>query len=451
MRSTFESMRRSLLLLRYVGSLLPLHLLLVLTSGACARAPEAQRAPSASSTRPARATFRVGMTVLLEDSLQVIAGRRIGVITNHTGVDAEGVSIVDRLTQDPRVKRANVQVVRLFSPEHGIRGTEDTENLPDMTDPKTGLRVHSLYRNGTIPPPDSLLKDLDGLVFDLSDIGTRTWTYVGVMVYSMRAAARNNIPFIVLDRPNPLGGRVEGPILDSTLANPDDPSPAKRGKAYALYPAPLRHGMTNGELARWFAGELKIPVQLTVVQMGGYRRSMWWDETGLAWVVPSPSMTSLTSALTYPALVAFEGSNLSVGRGTALPFQQFGASWMDAPRVARRLEEYGLGGVRFDAVRVTPEKPGDAKFAGKNIPMVRIVVLDRDRVQVGRLGAAILWALGREHADSMRINARTFDDRFGVPAAREVLLRGDDPDEVIDRMQPAVVAFQRGVRPYLLY
>ncbi len=426
-------------------------ILLVLTSAACARAPEAQGAPSASNTRSAQATFRVGMTVLLQDSLQVIAGRRLGVITNHTGVDAEGVSIVDRLTQDPRVKRANVQVVRLFSPEHGIRGTEDTENLPDMVDPKTGLMVHSLYRNGTVPPPDSLLKDLDGLVFDLSDIGTRTWTYVGVMVYGMRAAARNNIPFIVLDRPNPLGGRVEGALLDSTLANPDDPTPAKRGKAYALYPAPLRHGLTNGELARWFADELKIPVQLTVVKMGGYRRSMWWDETGLAWVVPSPSMTSLTSALTYPTLVPFEGSNLSVGRGTPQPFQQFGASWMDAPRVAKRLEEYGLSGVKFEAVRVTPEKPGDAKFAGKNIPMVRIVVVDRDRMQVARVGAAILWALGREHADSMRINARTFDDRFGMPAAREALLRGDDPDEVIDRLQPSIVAFQRRVRPYLLY
>ncbi len=420
------------------------------TSAACAKAPEAQQAPAARGA-PSRPAFRVGMTVLLEDSLQVLAGRRIGVITNHTGVDVEGVSVVDRLTQDPRVKRNNVTVVRLFSPEHGIRGTEDTENLPDMVDPRTGLMVHSLYRNGTIPPPDSLLKDLDGLVFDLADIGTRTWTYVGLMVYAMRAAARNNIPFIVLDRPNPLGGRSEGPLLDSTLANPEDPTPSRRGKAYALYPAPLRHGMTNGEMARWFAGELRIPVQLTVVQMGGYRRAMWWDETGLAWVVPSPSMTSLTSALTYPALVAFEGSNLSVGRGTPNPFQQFGAPWMDAGKVAKRLEEYGLSGVRFDAVRVTPDKPGDGKFAGKAIPMVRIVVEDRDRVQVGRLGAAILWALGREHPDSMKLNARTYDDRFGIPALREALLRGEDPDEVIDRIQPSIVAFQRRIRPYLLY
>jgi uncharacterized protein YbbC (DUF1343 family) len=259
------------------------------------------------------------------------------------------------------------------------------------------------------------------------------------------------IPFVVLDRPNPLGGRTEGLLLDSALANPEDPTPQRRGQAYALYPAPLRHGMTMGEMARWFAAELRIPVQLTVVQMGGYRRAMWWDQTGMPWTTPSPSMTSLASAIVYPALVPFEGSNLSVGRGTDLPFQRLGASWLDARKVVDLLEERGVNGVRFVAERFTPVRPGDAKFAGKEIPGVRIVVEDRDRVQVARLGAALLWAMAKAHPDSLKLTGRTVDLRLGQTWAREALVRGDDPDEVIDRVQPEIVAFQKRVKPYLLY
>ena len=422
-------------------------LLGVLVAAACATAPRAQERGRPSEP-PA---FAPGMTVLLEDSLQVIAGRRVAVITNHTGVDATGASVVDLLQHDPRARRAGITVVRLFSPEHGIRGDVDAENVPDVRDARSGLMVHSLYGRETIPPPDSLLRDLDALVFDLQDIGTRTWTYVGVMVYAMRAAARAGIPFVVLDRPNPLGGRMEAPLLDSALANPEDPTPTRRGAAFALYPAPLRHGMTMGELARWFAAELQIPVALTVVRMRGWRRGMWWDETGLPWVVPSPAMVSLTSATIYPALVALEGTNVSVGRGTREPFQRFGAPWLDAPRVIALLEAQTLTGVRFDAERFTPVASPDGKFNGRAVAGVRIVVEDRERFQAGRTAAAVLWALHQVHPDSFRVNARSVDQRFGSSAGREALLRGDDPDEVIDRMQLALVAFQRRVRPYLLY
>ncbi len=422
-------------------------MLLLWTSVACATPPRAQ----AARQTPARDTFRPGMTVLLDDSLQVIAGRRIGLVTNHTGVDAKGASLVDLLMTDPRAKRANIRLVRLFSPEHGIRGDQDVENLPDQKDERSGLMVHSLYRRETVGPPDSLVRDLDALVFDLQDIGTRTWTYVGLMVYSMRAAARAGIPFVVLDRPNPLGGRTEGLLLDSALSNPADPTPERRGAAYALYPAPLRHGMTMGEMARWYAAELRIPVTLTVVRMSGYRRTMWWEETGMPWKVPSPAMVTTASALLYPALVPFEGSNVSVGRGTDLPFQQFGASWLDARKVAAALEERGLGGVRFEAVRFTPVRPGDAKFSGREIPGVRMVIESREKVQAARIGAAILWAVAKVNADSLKLNSNTFDRRMGAAWAREALLRGDDPDEVIDRVQPEVVAFQRRVRVHLLY
>ncbi len=413
---------------------------------ACAAAPRAQERRG-----PEGPAFRPGITVLLDDSLQLLAGRRVALIVNHTSVDAKGTMLVDLLREDARARRANIQLVRLFSPEHGIRGDKDVTNLPDQRDERSGLMVHSLYRNATEGPADSLLRDVDALVFDLQDIGTRTWTYVGVMVYGMRAAARVGIPFIVLDRPNPLGGRAEGLLLDSALANPEDPSPSRRGKAYALYPAPLRHGMTMGEMARWFAAELRIPVQLSVVAMSGYRRSMWWDDTGMPWTVPSPSMADLTSALIYPALVPFEGSNLSVGRGTAQPFQQLGAPWLDAKRVVDLLADRSVSGVRFEAVRFTPRKSGDAKFNDREIPGVRVVVEDRDRVQAARVGTALTWAIAKVHPDSLRLNARVFDERFGAAWGREALLRGDDPDEVIDRVQPEIVAFQRRIRPYLLY
>lgn len=425
----------------------------------CRSAPRAQdprpAAASASITAPhlapTRDVVRPGITVLIEDSLGLVAGKRIALLTNQTGVDATGTSDVELLQHDPRVVDAGVTLVRLFSPEHGIRGVADRPDLPDEIDQRSGLVVHSLYRRETIPPPDSLLRDVDALVFDLQDIGTRTWTYVGVMVYAMRAAKRAGIPFIVLDRPNPLGGRVEAPLLDSALADPFDPTATRRGQAYALYPAPLRHGMTMGELARFYAGELRIDVQLHVVPMSGWRRGMWWEETGLRWVIPSPAMISPTSALLYPALVAFEGSNLSVGRGTESPFQQLGAPWLDADSLVVLLHSRALAGVRFEAVTFTPRAPTDGKFGGLAVPGVRMIVEDRDRLQVGRLAATLLWATRRVAPDSLQLTARSVDLRFGSSAARAALSGDADPDEVIDRMQGALAEWQQRMRHYLIY
>lgn len=426
-------------------------LLMIATLTACAPSPRAQESrPSRAAAREAE-VVKPGITVLLEDSLHVLGGKSIALISNQTGVDAEGRSDVDLLQSDPRVRRANIRLIRLFSPEHGIRGTADRPDLPDEIDQRSGLTVHSLYARETIPPPDSLLRDLDALVFDLQDIGTRTWTYVGVMVYAMRAAARVGIPFVVLDRPNPLTGRVEGPLLDSAIANPNDPTPERRGKAYALYPAPLRHGMTMGELARFFAGELQIPVELQVIPVAGWRRSMWWDETKLPWIVPSPAMISPLSALVYPALVPFEASNVSVGRGTDAPFQRFGAPWMNAERVAGELNDRFMSGVTFEAERFTPRNPTDGKFGGREIPGVRIVVEDRNRAQMARVSAAVLQVLAKQHGDSLRLTARGFDERSGASVIRESLTGSADADEVIDAFQPSIVAWQRLARQYLIY
>jgi uncharacterized protein YbbC (DUF1343 family) len=410
----------------------------------------AQRGPE-----PVRLTIEKvtpGITVLLEKRVGLIQHRRLALVTNQAGQDERGRSDVDILRADPRAVNAGVRLVALFAPEHGIRGTEDHSNVASEVDAKSGLIVHSLYGSQTIGPPDSLLAGVETLIVDLPDIGTRTWTFTGVMLYTMRAAARNHIPILVLDRPNPITGtRTEGPLLDSAIANPDDPAPGKPGKAFALYPVPLRHGMTMGEMALLFNDRLKIGADLTVVPMEGWRRSAWYDETGLKWVRPSPNLPTLTSALIYPALVAFEATNVSVGRGTSDAFQHVGAPWLRAREIVDLLQDRGIPGVKFLAEHFTPSAPTDGKYGGQSIPGVKIVVTDRDRVNAARVGAALFWAIAQTSRDSLKIRDAAFDERFGAARVREALLRGEDPDSVLDRELPATIAFRESIKAYLLY
>jgi uncharacterized protein YbbC (DUF1343 family) len=394
---------------------------------------------------------RPGISVLLSDSIGLLRGKRVGLLTNQTGVDEHGESDIERL-RGPEARAAGARLVKLFSPEHGIRGTEDRENLASGIDARSGLVVNSLYTNGTIAPPDSTLRDLDVLVVDLQDIGTRTWTYVGATLYALRAAARRGLPIVVLDRPNPLDGvHVDGPMLDSALANPEEPTAARPGRAYALYPAPLRHGLTMGELARFFNSELRIGAALTVVPADGWRRSMWFDETGLPWVRPSPNLPTLASATVYPALVAFEATNLSVGRGTPDAFQRLGAPWLPADRVVSLLNARALPGVRFERSDFTPTGATDGKFSGRPLAGVRVVVSDRQAYSPGRTGAALFWAIARAAPESLVVRPAAFDERFGRPWMREALLRGDDPDAVVRADSSAVSAFVRKVAPFRLY
>lgn len=409
-------------------------------------------APASRTDEPAGpAAVRPGITVLLEDSVHLVRGRRLALLTNQTGVDEHGVSDIELLRGD-RATAAGARLVVLLAPEHGIRGTEDREHLEGGVDERSGLPIVSLYGATTLAPPDSLLRSVDALVFDLQDIGTRTWTYVGSMVYAMRAAARTGTPIIVLDRPNPITGlHVDGPMLDSAIANPEENTAARQARPYALYPAPLRHGMTMGEMALWFDDVLGIGAPLHVVPAAGWRRAMWFDETGLPWVRPSPNMPTLTSALLYPAIVPFEGSNVSVGRGTPDAFQRIGAPWIRADSLAALLQAQGLPGVRFVAEHFTPVEPGDRKYAGMRIPGVRIEVTERDRVHVGRVGAALLWALLRTSPDSLRLTPLAFDLRFGTTAGRTALEAGGDFDAVVDGQIDEVIAFRQRVRRYLIY
>lgn len=422
---------------------------------ACASTPQGEDdggiGPGGELRRPQVRTVQTGLTVLLNDSIRIIAGKRIGLITNQTGVDERGRSGIDLMFSDPRVVKAGVRLVALFSPEHGIRGTEDRA-VASTRDEKTKLPIYSLYGATTIAPPDSALKTIEVLIVDLQDVGTRTWTYVGAMLYAVRAAGRANIPVLVLDRPNPITGtHTEGALLDTNLANPEESTPEKRANGFALWPMPLRHGLTMGELALYFKATLGIKADLHVIPMRNYRRAMWFDQTGLPFIKPSPSLPNLTSELLYPALVPFEGTNVSVGRGTSEAFQRFGAPWLRADTVAKLLADLGLTGVKFRAERFTPVQPGDSKYAGQNIPGVRIEVTDRDLVQPSRVGAAILWAINKLNRDSLVVRDRSFDERLGAASVRQAILSGTDPDAVMDRHLGRIVEFEREARKYHLY
>jgi uncharacterized protein YbbC (DUF1343 family) len=396
------------------------------------------------------APVRPGISVLLSDSIGLIRDKRIGLITNQTGIDEHGVSDID-LLRSPVATAAGAKLVRLYSPEHGIRGTEDREGLASAVDEKSGLFIVSLYGSGTTPPPDSTLRDLDAIVIDLQDIGTRTWTYVGVVMYTLQSAGRLGKQVILLDRPNPVSGATNGPFLDSTLADPYPPAPGKPGHAYALYPVPLRHGLTMGEMARLFNDRLRLGADLRVVPASGWTRAMWFDETGLPWVRPSPNLPDLTSATIYPALVPFEGSNLSVGRGTTTAFQRFGAPWLDAVEVARRLEGLRLPGTRFVVDSFTPHAAGDNKFNDRLIPGVRIQLTDRNAFEAGTVSAAILSVVHAVEPDSLRINDATFDLRFGSPGIREAIMRGEDPLPLMARERVAAAGFADRMRRYWIY
>ncbi|MEX2303626.1 MAG: exo-beta-N-acetylmuramidase NamZ domain-containing protein [Bryobacterales bacterium] len=317
-----------------------------------------------------------GLDVLVRDEFASFRGKRVGLITNHTGIDRLGRRNVDLFANAD-----GVTLQTIFSPEHGLQGLLDQEVVDDARDAATGVRVFSLYQGDRRRPTAEMLQDIDVLVFDIQDIGARFYTYITTMAYAMEEAATHKIPFYVLDRPNPITGlAVEGPILDESYRS-----------FIGYFEMPVRHGMTIGEVAKMFNVEGKIGAQLEVIRMEDWRREQWFDETGLPWVDPSPNMRNLQQALLYPGVAMLEGlSNYSVGRGTDTPFEFVGADWISGPRLAEYLNRRGLPGVRFYAVRRTPQA---SRFAGKTIDGVQISVLQRDRVESTRLGLEIAAAL----------------------------------------------------------
>lgn len=384
---------------------------------------------------PQRTTARPGVEVLLTDSLHLVEGRRVGLITNQTGIDREGVSSIDRLAGHP-----SIELVALFAPEHGIRGAlGEGVTIESEVDSRTGLPIHSIYGRTLAPTPD-MLEDIDVLLFDMQDIGSRYYTYVSTMAYSMRAAGEHGIPFIVLDRPNPIRGDVvQGNVLDTAFST-----------FVGMFPVPMRHGMTPGELARLYVGEFGIEVALSVVPVDGWARSYTFADTGLRWVAPSPNMPSLESALAYPGTCLFEATPLSVGRGTERAFQWVGAPWLDGGALAQTLNGYGFPGVRFEAATFTPNEPSDGKFDGIEVHGVRVVGTASD-FDAPRVAVAMLVEARRASGDRWAWDVAHIDRLAGTDAFRVAVDAGQDAAALTADWDAQAQAFARLREPYLIY
>ena len=414
---------------------------------------------STSAKRPAPPPVKLGDEVLFEKHLDLIRGKHVGLITNPTGLDRQLGSIIEKFRAQPDVK-----LVALYGPEHGVRGNAQAgEYVAFYYDDHLKLPVFSLYGQTHQPPPDMLtnideymrtfdtqhtgkrvepgmMNSVDVMVFDLQDVGTRVYTYVATLAYAMQAAADADIPFIVLDRPNPIGGvAMEGPILEYP----------KYSSFIGLYPIPLRHGMTVGELAQLFnAHYLKKPAKLTVVPMENWSRDEWWDETSLPWVLPSPNLPSLDSATVYPGQVIFEGTNLSEGRGTTKPFEMFGAPWIDGFVLAQALNALNLPGVRFREVWFTPTF---SKFSGQQCGGCQLHVTNRRAYQSVATTLTILSAVKQLYGGKLEFHAAYFDRVMGTSSVREALERGEPAETIVAGFKPGLAEFSRLRQAYLLY
>lgn len=401
----------------------------VVLAAGCAM-PAGTRTAAGSGT----GSVMTGIDVLAAGELGVLRGRRVGLITNHTGRTRTGESSIDVLH-----RASGLNLVALFGPEHGLRGTEE-DRVESGREEKTGLPVHSLYGDTRSPTAD-LLRDIDVLVFDIQDIGARYYTYVWTMALAMQAAAQNDREIVVLDRPNPIGGiHVQGNVLDTAFAT-----------FVGLHPVPMRHGMTAGELARLINTEFGINARLHVVPMRGWRRDQWYDATGLPWVPPSPNMPSLESAAHYPGTCLFEGTNLSVGRGTPEAFQQIGAPWLDAAALAQRLAAYRIPGVRFDAVTFTPQNAADGKFSGEAVRGVRLVTTDRTTYDPTIAAVAMLVEIQRLHPDRLTFRVAHFDRLVGTDRVRQQIIAGLGAEEITAGWPQQLEQFRRMREKYLLY
>lgn len=382
-----------------------------------------------------RPRVRPGIDGLLADSAGLVQGRRVGLVTNQTGVDAAGVSSIDRLAAAP-----GVSLVALFAPEHGIRGgAAPGETIADSVDAATGLPIYSLYGANRAPTPEQLA-GLDVLVVDLQDVGVRTFTYVSTTVLAMRAARAAGKPVVVLDRPNPLGCVMQGPVLDTAHAS-----------FIGMLPVPLRHGLTMGELARFANAELAIGADLVVVPVQGWRPCDWFDRTGLPWVRPSPNLPDLEALAWYPGTVLFEASNLSVGRGTGAPFRQLGAPWLDPTLLIQLLR---FQGVQARDVRAVPDRPGDGKYTGVEIRALALPPLRRERDDPIALSVWLLDALASQQGASFQLDTLGFFRRLGirlVPGATGVCDHTDCDTWRTFRWEDQINRFRHRARPYLLY
>ncbi|MFC0270239.1 exo-beta-N-acetylmuramidase NamZ domain-containing protein [Metabacillus herbersteinensis] len=375
-----------------------------------------------------------GVEVLLGDQKELLKGKKVGLITNPTGIDSGLRSIVDLFNDDP-----DIELTALYGPEHGVRGDAQAgAGVEFYIDEKTGLPVYSLYGKTKKPTPE-MLKNVDILVFDIQDVGTRYYTYIYTMAYAMEAAKENNIPFIVLDRPNPQGGlSVDGPVLDPEFSS-----------FVGLYPIPLKHGMTVGELASFFNKEFKIGADLEVVKMKGWKRSMDFDDTGLPFVLASPNMPTVSTTFVYPATGLIEGTNVSEGRGTTKPFELIGAPYINSTDLSEKLNELNLPGVKFRAASFTPTF---SKHAGKLSHGVEIYVTDRDKFEAVPTGLHIIKTIHDMYPNDFQfLAANNFSLLVGNDWVRTMILEGASVSEIISEYQTELNDFKKVRKGYLMY
>ncbi len=379
------------------------------------------------SGRPSR--VQVGLDVLESEKFAPLHGKHVGLITNHTGLDAQGRSTVDLLSHAP-----GVQLVALFSPEHGLAGNND-ERVASTKDAATGLPIYSLYAE-TRRPTDAMLQGIDTLVFDVQDAGVRFYTYTTTMAYCMEEAAKHNIAFYVLDRPNPLGGEVvEGPVLD-----PDKTS------FTGYFSLPVRYGLTIGELAQFFNDQNHINCELHVITMNNWHRNYFYESTGSRWVPPSPNLRTLKGSILYPGLEILQSAGVSVGRGTETPFEEFGAPWINGDEVAAELNARHLPGLRFTG---QPFIPVVGLYGGQRCGGVAVRVTDKQAVRSMRMGieiAAILKKLYPTNFDPAKL-------LFLVANADTIrqLQEGTSPEQIVASWSNQLNDFDTLRRKYYLY
>ena len=387
--------------------------------------------PSGVLATPAGAPSPVvnGIDVLAAGGFAPLQGKRVALVTNHTGRSRSGKSTIDLLHE-----AKGVQLVALFSPEHGIRGVLDA-GVPSSVDEQTGLPIHSLYGK-TRRPDDEMLKGVDVIVYDIQDVGARFYTYITTLGYVMEEAAKRKIAVMVLDRPNPINGwMIEGPTSDKALAS-----------FVAYFQMPIRHGLTLGELARLYNGENKLGADLTVVEMKGWNRSMWFDETGQMWINPSPNMRNQVQATLYTGIGAIEGSNLSVGRGTDTPFEHVGAPWIDGVQLAAALNAKRIPGVSFYPETFTPVS---SKYANEKCEGVFMVVTDRMALEPVRVGFEIASALCRLYPAQYKLE--TSEGLIGSKTVMTRLRAGDDPAAIMSSLAADEARWRLKRAPYLIY
>jgi uncharacterized protein YbbC (DUF1343 family) len=390
----------------------------------------------------AQAHVRLGVDRLADSLPKVLAGKRVGLITNHTGRDRAGTPTIDLLAA-----RKDMKLVVLFGPEHGIRGVA-TGRVSDDKDEKTGLPVYSLF-GATEKPTEAMLANVDALVFDIQDVGVRQYTYLSTMGLAMQAAAQKKIPIIILDRPNPIGGTiVEGNIREPGMES-----------FVGLYPIASRHGLTAGELAQLYNKEFGIGADLHVVPLEGWKRSLWSDQTDLPWIKPSPNLPTFAGVINYPGTVFFEGTNLSEGRGSDNPFEQTGAPWLRAQEVADSMNTRYIPGVRFTAVDFAV-LPAARKFGGQTIHGVRLTVTDREKYRPIATMLRLIELIRRLHPNDFQWRHSTaspgavetyyFDTLTGSKRTRAAIENGT-LDSLLAEWDRDAQRFREMRKPYSLY